>query len=118
MSGAAGRRFSDDDYFAQEADDPMSSVSNLVDIFLVFIVALLISFLSAYHLQDLMSPDSNMTVMTQSPDGEMTIITKQAEKIEAVKISNSEAEGRGTRLGVAYQLEDGTMVYMPDGTGD
>lgn len=98
----------------KEADDPLSSVANLLDIFLVFIVALLISFLSAYHLQDLLSPDTNMTIMTQSADGEITMVTKEATKIEAVKITKSEAEGMGTRLGVAYQLEDGSMVYLPD----
>jgi hypothetical protein len=97
-----------------EADDPMTSVANMTDIYLVFIVALLVSFLSAYRLEDLLSRDSNVTVMKESADGEITIITKQAEKIEAVKITRSEAEGKGVRLGVAYRLEDGSMVYMPD----
>ncbi|MDR0355339.1 MAG: DUF2149 domain-containing protein [Deltaproteobacteria bacterium] len=97
-----------------EADDPMSSMINLVDIFLVFIVAVLISFLSAIGLQDLLAKDSRVTVLTQSADGEMTIIDKQGSKLEATKVTRSEAEGRGVRLGVAYQLEDGSMVYMPD----
>jgi hypothetical protein len=97
-----------------EADDPMSSIANLLDIFLVFIVALLVSFLSAFHLQDLLSPDSEVTVMKRSADGEITLVTKQAAKIEAVKMTRSEAEGRGVRLGVAYRLEDGSMVYLPD----
>jgi hypothetical protein len=98
-----------------EADDPLTAVANLVDIFLVFIVGLFLSFLSAYHLKDLLDPKSDLTMMTQSTEGEMTIITKKGTQIEAVKITKSEAEGRGVRLGVAYQLEDGTMVYLPDG---
>jgi hypothetical protein len=102
------------EFDSREADDPMSAVANLLDIFLVFIVALLVSFLSAYHLEDLLSPETNVTVMTQSPEGEITIVTKQAKKIEAVKISRTEAEGKGTRLGVAYKLEDGSLVYLPD----
>jgi hypothetical protein len=105
---------STDEFDSREADDPMSAVANLLDIFLVFIVALLISFLSAYHLEDLLSPETNVTVMTQSSEGEITIVTKQAKKIEAVKISRTEAEGKGTRLGVAYKLEDGSLVYLPD----
>ena len=110
-----GRRLSSSGmlYYA-EADDPMNSIANLLDIFLVFIVAILIAFLSAFHLQDLLSPDSNITIMKQAPDGEMTIITKRSTKIEAVRITRSEAEGRGVRLGVAYRLEDGSMVYLPD----
>lgn len=97
-----------------EADDPLSAVANLVDVFLVFIVGLLVSFLSAYHLEDLLDQKSEITVMKQAAEGEMTLITKKGTKIEAVKITKSEAEGRGTRLGVAYQLEDGSMVYLPD----
>ncbi|MDR2354024.1 MAG: DUF2149 domain-containing protein [Deltaproteobacteria bacterium] len=97
-----------------EADDPMLAVINLIDIFLVFIVAVLISFLSAMGLQDLLDRNSEVSVVKRSADGELTLITKKAAKIEAVKITRSEAEGKGTRLGVAYQLEDGTMVYLPD----
>ncbi|MDR1165309.1 MAG: DUF2149 domain-containing protein [Deltaproteobacteria bacterium] len=97
-----------------EADDPMLAVINLIDIFLVFIVAVLISFLSAMGLQDLLDKDSEVSVVKRSADGELTLITKKAAKIEATRITRSEAEGRGSRLGVAYQLEDGTMVYLPD----
>jgi hypothetical protein len=95
----------------------MSAVANLVDIFLVFIVALLMSFLTAYHLEELLSRDSEVTVLKRTPEGEMTVITKRGTEIQATKISRSEAEGRGTRLGVAYQLEDGTMIYLPDDEG-
>ncbi|MDR2350838.1 MAG: DUF2149 domain-containing protein [Deltaproteobacteria bacterium] len=109
-----GRRSLGADTSVPEADDPMLAVINLIDIFLVFIVAVLISFLSAMGLQDLLDKNSEVSVVKRSADGEMTLITKKAEKIEAVKITRSEAEGKGTRLGVAYRLEDGTMVYMPD----
>jgi hypothetical protein len=114
MKRARRRLDEHDEHKKHEADDPMTSVANMTDIYLVFIVALLMSFLSAYHLEDLLSRDSNVTVMKESAEGEITVITKQAEKIEAVKITRSEAEGKGVRLGVAYRLEDGSMVYLPD----
>jgi hypothetical protein len=114
MKHARRRLGEGDEHDAREADDPMTSVANMTDIYLVFIVALLISFLSAYHMEDLLSPDSNVTVMKESAEGEITVITKQAQKIEAVKITRSEAEGKGVRLGVAYRMEDGSMVYLPD----
>jgi hypothetical protein len=97
-----------------EADDPLTAVANLLDIFLVFIVGLLACFLSAYQLQDRLAKDSNVTIVKQSAEGEMTLISKKGTLIEAVKITRSEAEGRGVRLGVAYQLEDGSMVDLPD----
>jgi hypothetical protein len=92
----------------------MLAVINLIDIFLVFIVAVLISFLSAMGLGELLSKDSQVTVVTESAEGEMTIITKKSNRLEATKITKTEAEGRGVRLGVAYRLEDGSMVYLPD----
>ena len=110
----ARRLGSGETFRLDEADDPMNSIANLLDLFLVFIVALLITFLSAFHLQDLLSQDSNITVMTQAKNGEMTIITKRSTGIEAIEVKRSEAEGRGVRLGVAYLLEDGSMVYLPD----
>jgi hypothetical protein len=115
MKHGSRRRLSDPGQFVrEEADDPMSSIANLLDIFLVFIVAMLVSFLSAFQLQELLSRDSSVTVMKQDSNGDITIITKKATKVEAVKITRSEAEGSGVRLGVAYRLEDGSMVYMPD----
>lgn len=98
----------------KEAEDPMLAVINLIDIFLVFIVAVLISFLSAMGLGELLSEDGQVTVVTESAEGEMTIITKKSNRLEATKITKTEAEGRGVRLGVAYRLEDGSMVYLPD----
>jgi hypothetical protein len=92
----------------------MNSIANLLDIFLVFIVAMMISFLSAFQLQDLLAPDSSVTVMKQSAEGDITLVTKRATKIEAVKITRSEAKGKGVRLGVACRLEDGSLVYLPD----
>jgi hypothetical protein len=98
----------------QEADDPMLAVINLIDIFLVFIVAVLISFLSAMGLGDLLSESGQVTVVAESSEGELTVVTKKSNRLEATKVTRTEAEGRGVRLGVAYRLEDGTMVYLPD----
>jgi hypothetical protein len=95
-------------------DDPMSGLANLFDLGLVFIVGLILTLFTAYHLQDLFNEKSNMTIMKQSEDGQMEIITKQGKKINAVRVSRDTAQGRGTRLGVAYKLEDGSMIYVPD----
>jgi hypothetical protein len=92
----------------------LSGVANLFDIGLVFIVGLIVTLFTAYHLQDLFSEKSEITLLKKSKDQEMQIITKKGKKITAVKVSKEKAEGRGERLGVAYQLEDGSMVYIPD----
>lgn len=107
----AGRGFGNP---AFRDDDPMTGVANLFDIGLVFIVGLLMTLFSAYHLQDLFNQKSEMTIMKQHASGEMEIITKKGTRVKAMKISKSKAAGQGERLGIAYRLKDGTMVYVPE----
>ncbi len=94
--------------------DPLSGIANLFDIGLVFIVGLIVTIFSAYNLQDLLSEKSNVTLLKMSKNQEMEIITKKGNKIKAMKVSKQKAKGRGQRLGVAYKLEDGSMVYVPE----
>jgi hypothetical protein len=109
-----GRNHKDFGSPALSENDPMSGVANLFDIGLVFIVGLIVTLFTAYHLQDLFSEKSEITLLKKSKDQEMEIITKKGKKIKAVKVSKQKAEGRGERLGVAYKLENGSMVYVPD----
>ena len=95
-------------------NDPMSGVANLFDIGLVFIVALIVTLFSVYHLEDLFNENSELTVIKKSENGQMEIITKKGKKIKAVKVTKKKMEGRGERLGVAYRLEDGSMIYVPE----
>ncbi len=97
-----------------DCDDPMSGVANLFDTAVIFISALLLALIAAFDAQDLFSPDSKMTIVKQSSPGEMTVIEKQGRKIKAVKMTREEAAGKGVRLGTAYRLEDGSMIYVPE----
>lgn len=110
---ASGKGFGEQ---AFRDDDPMTGVANLFDIGLVFIVGLLLTLFSAYRLQDLFDQNSNLTIMKQQADGQMEIIVKEGTRIKATRVTRESAQGRGNRLGVAYRLEDGTMVYVPDGS--
>jgi hypothetical protein len=95
-------------------EDPMAGVANLFDVGLVFIVALIVTLTSAYHLQDLFDESSEVTIMKKTRDGEMEIIAKKGKKIEAMKVTKQKASGKGERLGTAYRLQDGSMVYVPE----
>ncbi|MEH0018554.1 MAG: DUF2149 domain-containing protein [Desulfobacter sp.] len=95
-------------------NDPMSGVANLFDLGLVFIVGLLVALFGAYHLEDLLSQNSDLTIVKKSSDGRIEIIEKKGRKINAVKMTKETAKGRGQRLGTAYKLEDGAMIYIPD----
>lgn len=94
-------------------NDPLSGVANLFDIGLVFIVGLLMMIFSAFHLSELFDESSDVTIMKKDNKGNFEIITKKGKKIEAVKVKDSTAKGRGEKLGIAYRLEDGSMIYVP-----
>jgi hypothetical protein len=95
-------------------NDPLTGVANLFDVGLVFIVGLIVTLFTAYHLADLFDENSEMTIIKQHQNGEMELITKEGKKIKAVKVSREKVQGQGQRLGIAYQLKDGTMVYVPE----
>nr|WP_320114756.1 DUF2149 domain-containing protein [uncultured Desulfuromonas sp.] len=95
-------------------EDPLTGIANLFDLGLVFIVALIISVFSAYHLEDLFDQNSEMTVMKRTADGQLEIITKKGRKIEAFRSTQQQTSGQGERLGTAYRLKDGSMVYVPE----
>ena len=96
-------------------DDPLSGVANLFDASLAFIVALLIVLFGVWGMLDLFDPDAEFTLLKQHSDGTMEIITKTAEEIRVQEVTDTELEGRGVRLGTAYRLEDGRVVYVADG---
>ena len=100
--------------YARSENDPLAGVANLFDIGLVFMVGLIVTIFTAYNLQDLFSEKSEISLLKMSKDQEMEIITKKGNKIKAMKVTKQKAEGRGERLGTAYKLEDGTMVYVPE----
>lgn len=96
-----------------EDDDlnPASSLINLVDVFLVLIAALLISIA-----QNPLNPYSadNVTVIKNAGQDDMEMIIKKGETIEHFKSSGEIGGGQGTKAGIAYKMDDGTMVYVPE----
>ena len=97
-----------------DSPDPMSGVVNLFDAAVVFIAALLLALMTVFDAKEIFSKDSNMTIVKRNDRGEMTVIRKKGRRIKAVKMTREQAEGRGNRLGTAYRLEDGSMIYVPE----
>ena len=94
-----------------ESTNPMLSVVNLVDLFLVIIAALLI-----FIAQNPMNPFQAEDVMVIKNPGKdnMEIMIKEGQKIEKYESSGEIGKGNGIKAGVAYRLEDGSMVYVPE----
>lgn len=98
----------------EQEEDPLSSVANLFDVSVVFIVGLMVSLFSVYRLDDLFDPGAEVTLVKTNAQGETELIVKKGNKIEAFKMTADQAAGSGERLGTAYRLDNGEIIYIPD----
>lgn len=96
-----------------ETEDPILSVVNLIDIFLVIIAALLITVAQNPLINPFTKQD--VTVITDAGKPSMEVLVKKGEKIEKYKASGEIGGGDGEKAGVAYKMKDGSMVYVPEG---
>ncbi len=99
---------------AETDDDPLAGVANLFDVSVVFIVALMVTLFSVYRLGDLLDPNSEVTMVMTKPNGMSEIIVKRGTEIEAYEVTGETMAGDGERLGSAYRLADGQIIYVPD----
>ncbi|MFW6259367.1 MAG: DUF2149 domain-containing protein [Tangfeifania sp.] len=95
--------------------DPMATVSNLFDVAMVFALALMVALVARYKMNEIFSKE-DYTMVKNPGTEQMEIITKKGEKIETYKATeNREKTGsRGKKVGTAYQLENGEIIYIPD----
>lgn len=98
-----------------EDNDPMSVVSNLFDVAMVFAVALMVALVSRYNMTEMFSQED--FTMVKNPGKEnMEIITKEGTKINRYTPADDDKQSgnRGKRVGVAYELENGDIIYVPE----
>lgn len=100
----------------QEDVDPMSVVSNLFDIAMVFAVALMVALVSRYNMTEMFSKE-DFTMVKNPGQENMEIITKEGQTINRYTPSedqSSKDEKKGKRVGIAYELENGEIIYVPE----
>ncbi|WP_332817626.1 DUF2149 domain-containing protein [Sphingopyxis sp.] len=95
-------------------EDPLSGVANLFDISLAFIVAMVVALYSMTGAPSLLDPDSSWTMTRTDAQGRMEIVRKDGKQIRVEKVSDRKLSGNGDRLGVAYRLPGGKVVYVPE----
>jgi hypothetical protein len=105
------RRF---EKYEQPIEDPIAGVANLFDASVVFIVSMMVALFMAHNLIDILDPKSEVTITKKSADGTIKIITKKGKEIKVKQVTDKKLNGHGTRLGTAYQLNDGKVVYVPE----
>ena len=96
----------------------LAGIANLFDVSIVFIVGLMISLFSVYKMADLVDSKSEVTMVKTNPQGEQEIIVKKGTKVTAYKVSGKTMAGQGERLGTAYRLANGQVIYVPEGPAD
>lgn len=94
-----------------DGDDPILSVVNLVDVFLVVIAVLLIAVI-----ENPTNPFTaqNAVVIRHPGTPSMEMVVKQGQELRHYKSTGQIGEGQGHKAGVAYRLDDGTMIYVPE----
>jgi hypothetical protein len=99
----------------EDDSDPMSSVANLFDVAMVFAVALMVALVSMYQMTEIFSSD-DFTIVKNPGQENMEIITREGQTINRYTPSeNQETTGnRGRRVGIAYELENGEIIYVPE----
>lgn len=100
----------------EEDNDPMSVVSNLFDVAMVFAVALMVALVSRYNMTEMFSQED--FTMVKNPGKEnMEIITKEGGKINRYTPSENQDPSsgkRGRKVGIAYEMENGEIIYVPE----
>ena len=99
----------------QPDDDPISSVANLFDVAMVFAVALMVALVAHFNITEMFTQEDFTMVKNPGKDN-MEIITKKGDEISRYKSgNNTKGEGnKGKRIGVAYELENGEIIYVPE----
>ena len=95
-------------------EDPLAGIANLFDVSVVFIVGLMISLFSIYRMADLVDAKSDVTMVKTNAQGEREIVVKKGTEIKAYKLTGKVTAGNGERLGTAYRLADGQIIYVPE----
>ncbi len=85
--------------FDEDDDDPMLSSINLVDVFLVLVVALMAAV--------------NLSAADNAGAPVELVIPENGKEIR-YQGTGSDGEGEGVRAGVAYRLRDGSIIYVPE----
>lgn len=95
-------------------EDPLSGIANLFDVSIVFIVGLVIALFSNYGAGALFDLDAEVTVVRTDEQGLQEVLIKKGATVQVFKKSGTQGSGDGTRLGTAYQLENGQVIYVPE----
>ncbi|QDT66323.1 DUF2149 domain-containing protein [Calycomorphotria hydatis] len=94
-------------------DDPLQGVANLFDLGIVFALGFLLALMSFLGMNNVF--DQSRMTKVKDPNGpQMEIIHDDGESLEHYRVSEQSVGGEGVRLGTAFRLKNGEVVYVPE----
>lgn len=100
----------------EEEDNPLGMLTNLFDVAMVFAVALMVALVAHFNMSEIFSKEDYTIVKNPGSDN-MEIIMKEGNKVKKYTPSEDESQSSGSkghRVGTAYQLENGEIIYIPE----
>lgn len=96
-------------------DNPLTMLTNLFDVAMVFAVALMVAIAVHFNMSEIFS-DKDYTMVKNPGTDDMEIITKEGNEVKRYRPSEDPASSgsRGKRVGTAYRLESGEIIYIPE----
>jgi len=94
-----------------EDDDPIASTVNIIDVFLVVIAVLLVILMS--NPINPFATEEEVIVIKNPGKPNMEMLIKEGTELKHYKSTGAVGEGQGSRAGITYRMEDGSMIYVP-----
>jgi hypothetical protein len=91
-------------------DDPGAGLVNLVDVWVAFSMALLLALIGYLSHSSVPNPGDG----PQPTPQQVLEQFRDPKRVPRFRPTDASLNGEGTRLGVAYQLRNGEVVYVPD----
>ncbi len=98
-----------------EDSDPLSVVVNLFDVAMVFAVSLMVAMVMHMNMTEIFGKE-DFSIVKNPGTERMEIITKEGKKINRYTPSQDQrtSGNKGRKVGVAYELENGEIIYVPE----
>ena len=93
--------------------DPLEGVANFFDLGVVFALAFMVSLISYLGLPEVLQ-QRDVTLVKNPGTEQMEIIRKRGRRLERYRISRKRLGGEGEKLGTAYRLKSGEVIYVPE----